>query len=41
MHEIAHFHLDSTPSPATRSTDEVYDSNSAFGLAAADAISNA
>ena len=41
MHEIVHFYLDSSPEPATRSTDEVYDINTAFGLAAADAISSA
>ena len=41
MHEIVHFYLDSSPGPATSSTDEVYDINSAFGLAAAAAINNA
>ncbi|KAK0510454.1 hypothetical protein JMJ35_006886 [Cladonia borealis] len=38
---IVHFYLDSSPGPATSSTDEVYDINSAFGLAAAAAINNA
>ena len=41
MHVIVHFYLDGSPGPATSSTDEVYDNNSAFSLAAAAAISNA
>lgn len=41
MHEIVHFYLDSSPGPATSSTNEAYDINAALGLAATDAISNA
>ena len=41
MHVIVHFYLNNSPGPATSSTIEVYDINSALGLATVAAISNA